>query len=129
VNIASSVAASLVLLCSAGPALADDAAGRWALAGNLDGKNFALDCRFVQERQVLSGACVDDPHSDAPIKGSHVLRRGHATGKDVSWTYELSFLLIRFEVDYVGVRQGEHMSGTIGAAGRRGTFTASRLGP
>ena len=125
------VTAPVLILCAAGPALAEDAAGRWAVAGNVDGKNFTLDCKFAQAGQGLSGACIDGPTGDAKIKGgeSHPLLKGHAAGEEVSWTYESHFSFIKFKVNYTGARKGDHMSGTIAAAGKTGTFTGNRVGP
>jgi hypothetical protein len=113
------------------PASAEGAGGRWAVAGTVDGKNFTLDCRFQQSGQTLSGACVDGPTGDAKVEGgrSHDLLEGGTTGNGVNWTYQSSYMFIKFDVKYSGVRDGDRMSGTISAAGKTGTFTANRVEP
>jgi hypothetical protein len=119
------------LFCTAHPVLAADAGGRWAVAGSVDGKNFTLDCRFDQAEQKLTGACIDGPTGDAKVEGgrSHTLLEGRATGDNISWTYQSSYLFLKFDVKYAGIRDGDHMSGTIAAAGNKGTFTANRVSP
>lgn len=127
----SALLVSSAALCVFEPAFAEGASGRWAVAGNVDGKNFTLDCRFEQTDQSLSGICTDGPTGDAKIKGgrSHALLEGRAAGESVSWTYESSYLFIRFNVEYAGVLEGNHMSGTISAAGKTGIFSANRVEP
>ena len=119
------------LSCMAHAALAADAGGHWAIAGSVDGKNFTLDCRFDQAEQKLSGACIDGPTGDAKVEGgrSHTLLEGQAAGDNISWTYQSSYLFIKFDVKYAGTRDGDHMSGSIAAAGKTGTFTANRVTP
>ena len=119
----------IAALCMLDPALADDTGGRWAVEGNVDGKNFTLDCRFEQVGQSLSGTCTDGPTGDAKVEGgrSHALLEGRAVGEGVNWTYESSYLFIKFNVQYAGVREGAHMSGTVSAAGKTGTFIANRV--
>jgi hypothetical protein len=125
------VLVSMVALCLVDPAMAEDAGGRWAVAGNVEGKNFTLDCRFTQAGENLSGQCTDGPTGDAKVEGgrSHALLEGRVVGDDVTWTYKSSYLFIEFNVKYAGVRAGEHMSGTISAAGKTGTFIANRVEP
>jgi hypothetical protein len=122
--------ALLVFLSLAAPAAADDASGRWALAGRAGGRDFTLNCAFAQAGQALSGACVDGPTGDAKVKGgrSHTLTRGAVNGSKVSFTYKTSYGIIPLAVDYAGVRQGDHMSGQI-TSPAAGTFTANRTGP
>ena len=129
----STVAALLFInaLCLSCPAMAQEAAGHWAVAGNVDGKNFTLDCHFDQVDHNLTGACIDGPTGDSKVEGgrSHALTEGQATGTNISWTYQTSYLLFKFDVKYAGVRDGDHISGSIAAAGKTGTFTANRLNP
>lgn len=124
-------AALLACLAAAAPASADDASGRWAVAGHVADKHFTLDCRFVQAAGRLSGACIDGPTGDAKIKAgrSHPLTKGSVSGNKVAWTYQSSYGILSFGVDYDGVRQGDHMSGELKALGRTGTFTADRTAP
>ncbi|HLZ82322.1 MAG TPA: hypothetical protein VKQ54_02065 [Caulobacteraceae bacterium] len=123
-------AAVLASLAAASPAAADDASGRWAVAGHAGGKDFTLNCTFAQAGQALSGACVDGPTGDARVKGgrSHTLTKGTVTGNNVSWTYRSNYGIIGFNVDYAGVRQGDRMSGKI-TSPAAGTFTANRAAP
>jgi hypothetical protein len=123
--------ASIATIFVVDSAMAEGAGGRWAVAGNVDGKNFTLDCRFAETGQNLSGACIDGPTGDAKVEGgrSHALLEGQAVGDNVTWTYQSSYLFIQFNVRYAGVREGDHMSGTIAAAGKTGTFTATRAEP
>jgi hypothetical protein len=76
------------------------------------------------------GACVDGPTGNAKVKGgrSHTLTKGSVNGSRVSFTYKTSYGIIPLTADYVGVRQGDHMSGQI-TSPAAGTFTASRLAP
>ena len=112
-------------------ALAQDVQGHWAVAGNVDGKAFTLDCQFKKAEQDLSGACVDGPTGDATVQGgrSHPLTEGHITGESVDWSYQTSYLFIKFDVKYIGILRDDHMSGSIAAAGKTGTFTANRVNP
>jgi hypothetical protein len=128
---ASAVFVSIVALCVAAPARAEGAGGRWAVAGSVEGKNFTLDCRFVQAGQNLSGACIDGPTGDAKVEGgrSHALLEGQVAGTAVTWTYQSSYLFLEFNCKYAGVLEGDHMTGTIAAAGKTGTFTAHRVDP
>ena len=121
----------LASLTLAAPAIADDASGRWAVAGHVAGKDFTLDCRFTQATQRLAGACIDGPTGDKKIKGgrSHTLTKGAVNGNKVSFSYQSSVGILPFGVDYTGVREGEHMSGQLSALGKTGTFTANRLAP
>lgn len=124
-------AALLVSLAAAAPATADDTSGRWAVLGRVDGRGFTLDCKFVQAAQTLTGACVDGPTGDKKIKGgrNHPLTKGAVSADKVAWTYQSSYGILPFAVDYNGVRQGDHMSGELKALGKVGTFTANRISP
>ena len=123
--------AAAIVLCMAAPAVAQESGGHWAVAGNVDGKAFTLDCRFDQAEHNLTGACIDGPTGDAKVEGgrSHALTEGQVVGASISWTYVTSYLLFKFDVKYAGVRDGDHMSGSVAAAGKTGTFTANRVTP
>jgi hypothetical protein len=123
--------ALLAFLALAASAAADDLSGRWAILGHVAGRDFTLDCRFAQAAQRLSGGCIDGPTGDAHVKGgrNHPLKKGEVAGNKVSWTYQSSYGIIPFDVDYDGVRQGDHMSGQLKALGKDGTFTADRRAP
>src|ERR1700739_4464293 len=91
-------AAMLLSLGAAMPAFADDASGRWKVAGHVDGKDFTLDCKFQQTGQTLTGVCVDGPTGDKTIKGgrAHPLIKGQVNGDHISWTYVSSFSFFKF---------------------------------
>lgn len=125
------VLAALALLLAAGPALAADTpvAGAWRVSGAVSGFKFELRCVFQQAGERLTGACFDlaTNNPKAPPKAApHPLTRGSASGDRVAWTYQSSFLLNRFDVDFSGARSGDRMSGAIQAGGRAGSFTARR---
>jgi hypothetical protein len=128
--IAGASAALLVGLIAAAPATADDASGHWDVAGHAGGKDFTLKCTFAQAGQALSGVCVDGPTGNAQVKGgrSHALTKGSAVGSKIAFTYKTSYGIIPLTVDYVGARQGDHMSGQI-TSPAAGTFTATRAAP
>jgi hypothetical protein len=123
-------AAILAALTTAGAAAADDNSGRWKVAGNVDGHDFTLDCKFQQQGEALTGVCVDGPTGDKTIKGgrAHPLIKGRVLGDQISWTYVSSYAFFKFTVDYSGVRKGDKASGKIAAAGKTGAFTAEHLG-
>jgi hypothetical protein len=122
----------LPLLAAAAPAAAEGtASGHWLVAGHAAGKDFTVDCRFQQDGAGLSGACVDGETHDARVKGgrSHAVTKSHVSGDHVDWTYRSSFGLLPFDVNYTGVRTGDHMTGTVSAPGADGPFTADRKAP
>lgn len=123
--------AGVASLAAALPAAAEEASGHWAVSGHVAGRDFTLDCRFAQAAQRLSGACVDGPTGDAKVKGgrSHALTKGLVNGNKVTFTYQSSYGIIPFGVDYDGVREGDRMSGQLTALGKSGIFTANRLTP
>lgn len=125
-----SVLAALALF-AASPALAADGstAGAWRVSGVVSGFRFELRCVFQQAGERLTGACTDlaTNNPKAPPKSSpHPLTRGAASGDRVAWSYQSSFLLSKFDVDFSGARSGDRMSGAIRAGGRSGSFTARR---
>jgi hypothetical protein len=130
-NSIAGVLGCIASLCMIDPAVAQDAGGRWAVAGTVDGKKFTLDCRFEQAGGSLTGACIDGPTGDSKVEGgrSHALLEGRVVGDAVNWSYESSYLFIKFNVNYAGVRDGDRISGTVTAAGKTGTFTAHRVPP
>ena len=118
-------------LLAAPPALAADgpAAGAWRVSGEVSGFKFELRCVFQQAGERLTGACTDLSTSNpkAPPKAvPHSLTRGSAAGGKVSWTYQSSFLINRFDVTYSGALAGNTMTGIIQAGGRSGSFAARR---
>lgn len=100
--------------------LAEEGAERWIVTASLEGKVYEADCRFHVAREGLTGDCTD------AMTGVHRLTRGRVIGETIGWTFEIRRLLIRVDVSYSGTVRGDHMQGTMEAAGRRGAFTARR---
>jgi len=127
-----SIASPAALTLLAASALASPAsaqvAGSWHVAGKVAAFGFTLDCQFEPSGAKLGGVCVDASTSDPKIKGgrAHPLTAGSVKGDAVSWTYQSSFLLTKFDVTFTGTLAGDRMSGTIDAGGRKGDFTATR---
>jgi hypothetical protein len=122
----------LAILAVAGPAAAEGtASGRWLVAGHVADKDFTLDCTFQQAGAGLTGVCVDGDTHDARVKGgrAHPLIKGEAVGERIAFTYESSYGLLHFKVDYAGTRDGDHMRGAINTLGKTGTFTGERKAP
>jgi hypothetical protein len=122
--------ASLPLLTAAllaSPAAAE-VAGDWRVDGDISGVPFALDCRFAPHGPELGGVCVEAATGDARVKAgrAHPLTRGAVNGGQVSWAYKASFLVAKFDVNFAGRLDGDHMAGTTEASGRKGHFTAVR---
>jgi hypothetical protein len=122
------------LVCAASPVAAQGAgsmSGRWLVSGKVASLAFTLTCTFDQAGESLTGVCVDGSTSDPKVKGGrgHKLTQGRVNGDRVTWTYQSSFLLTHFNVDYSGVRRGQHITGQIMAQGHPGTFTADRAPP
>ncbi len=103
-------------------------AGAWRVSGKVSGFAFTLNCDFKPGGDKLGGVCIDASTSDARVEAgkSHALTAGSIRGDAVTWTYRSSFMLSKFDVTYTGAVSGAHMSGTVEAGGRAGTFTATR---
>jgi hypothetical protein len=124
-------AALILVLLAATPAASADmsAAGAWRVSGAVSGFKFELRCVFQQAGERLSGACTDlaTNNPKAPPKSApHLLTRGSASGGQVTWSYQSSFLLSKFDVDFSGAQSGDRMAGAIQSGGRTGSFTARR---
>lgn len=120
-----------VILLAATPAFAADTtmAGPWRVSGAVSGFKFELRCVFQQAGERLTGTCTDlaTNNPKAPPKSApHALTRGSVAGGKVSWTYQSSFLLNKFDVTYSGALTGNTMAGTIQAGGNSGRFIAKR---
>ncbi len=123
---ASTFLASAVLL----PTSADaQAAGKWRVTGEISGKAFAVDCQFGEKGGRLAGACIDVSSEEGKTKPgkSHVLTRGMVQGQAISWTYSTKVMIMSVDIDFAGKLDGSHMSGTVSAKGREGTFSATRF--
>ncbi len=119
--------ALLAAVALASPARAQ-VAGSWHVAGKVAAFGFTLNCQFEPSGAKLGGVCVDASTSDPKIKGgrAHPLTAGSVKGDAVSWTYQSSFLLTKFDVTFTGTQTGDRMSGTLDAGGRTGAITATR---
>jgi hypothetical protein len=111
----------------ASPGLAD-VSGVWRVSGKVSSFAFTLNCTFKPEGSKLGGVCVDASTNDPKVNSgkAHPLTAGVVNGDAVSWTYRSSFLFSKFDVTYDGKLDGDRMSGTIDAQGRKGAFTATR---
>lgn len=114
----------LVLASPAGAQVA----GAWRVTGTLADRAFAIDCRFEPKGAQFGGVCVDAATGEAGAKAgkSHALSEGAVAGSQVRWTYPASFLLAKFDVRYTGKLEGDRITGTVSASGRKGEFTAVR---
>src|SRR5205823_9192991 len=103
------ICAGLALASLAAPAMAEDASGKWKVAGSVSGVSFTLDCKFQQTNQALSGVCVDTGISDKTIKvgRARTLTKGAVSGEGISWTYKSNKGPFVFDVNYSGVRKGD----------------------
>ena len=119
--------ALLAIVALAGRAAAEPS-GAWRVAGKVSAFAFTLNCDFMRSGARLDGVCIDASTSNPKIKGgrAHRLTSGSVDGDRVSWTYQSSVLLSKFDVTFDGVQAGDHMSGAITAAGHPGAFTATR---
>lgn len=123
---ASTFLASAVLL----PTTADaQAAGKWRVSGEISGKAFTVDCQFGEQGGRLAGVCIDVSSEEGKTKPgkSHVLTKGVVHGQNISWTYPTKVMIMSVDIDFAGELDGSHMSGTVSAKGREGTFSAARL--
>jgi hypothetical protein len=109
------------------PAAAEPA-GDWHVAGKVSSFAFTLNCKFKTDGAHLSGECQDASTNNPKVATGkvHPLIAGGAQGDHVTWTYQSSFLLTKFNVTYDGVQTGDTMRGTITTQGRTGAFTATR---
>lgn len=117
--------ASIALVSSSAMA---QVAGPWHVTGDVNGKAFAVDCRFAPDGAQFGGVCVDAATGDAKVKAgnAHKLTQGTLTGNQVRWTYQTSVLFMSVDIAFAGTLEGDRMTGAITAAGRKGAFTAVR---
>lgn len=97
----------------------------WRVSGKVAGVAFVMDCRFEPPAAQFGGACTEVSRSNGGGQAGavHKLTRGAVTGNQISWTYQTSFLISRFDVTFTGLLDGGHMAGAVDAAGRKGDFT------
>ncbi len=119
---------ALAALGAAGSSSAAEPVQTWQVAGKVASFAFTLNCELRPDGTRLGGVCVDTATSDPTVKSgrSHSITRGRIDGDTVSWTYQSSFLLSKFDVTFEGTRRGERMSGTIHVQDHEGAFTATQ---
>lgn len=117
----------VLALLAAAPAAAQ-VAGNWHVNGKIDDKVFALDCQFDPNGSGFGGVCVEVPvGGNATHAGKrHVLTKGSIAGDQIGWTYQASFMLMKFNLDFAGTMNGGSITGTATASGHSGPFTATR---
>jgi hypothetical protein len=105
------------------------AAGKWRVTGEISGKAFTVDCQFGEQSGRLAGTCIDVSSGEGNAKPgkSHVLTKGMVQGQTISWTYPTKVMIMSVDIDFAGKINDSHMSGTVSAKGREGTFSAVRL--
>jgi len=103
-------------------------AGDWRVDGHVSTFSFTLNCRFKADGSNLGGECQDVSTNQAKVSVGkiHPLTAGLIKGDRVTWTYQSSFLLSKFDVTFDGVQAADRMSGTITVQGHTGAFTATR---
>lgn len=114
---------SAILVAS--PAAAQ-VAGPWTVSGDVGGRPFVVNCRFESHGAEFGGVCVDASVADAKAGKAHTLTKGTVSGGQVRWTYPATFMLAKFDVNFVGALAGDRIAGTVSASGRNGAFTAVR---
>jgi len=96
-------------------------AGAWRLTAKVASVPYDLVCRFEQSGEDVGGVCAD-----ADDGTGHKLTGGHIDGDKVSFRHRGHFMFAKFDVNYAGVVEGDHMSGQIAVFGHTGAFTAVR---
>jgi hypothetical protein len=119
-----------VLLLAAAPqaGFADGSAlGRWHVSGTISGHDFALDCSFTPAKAGFGGSCTEMASGDNGHSGKvHTLTSGTAAADRLTWAYPVSAMLMKFDMTFEGKVEGARMTGVAHAAGRTGSFTATR---
>lgn len=120
-------AGAIALAALASPASAD-VGGAWRVTGEISGRNFAVDCRFDARGSQLGGECVSLSTGEAKVKPGKIyrLKKGSVSGNQVQWSYPTTVLFMSVDINYSGTINGDRMTGTISAAGRKGSFNATR---
>jgi len=114
---------ALAVLALATPTFAADDAvtGAWRVHGKVSAFAFDLTCRFEQKGHSLGGTCYD-----GGTNKPHPLTRGEVAGDHVSWTYQSSYLLNKFDASYSGTMSNGSIMGGITVPGHQGNFTAEK---
>ncbi|MCI4588930.1 hypothetical protein MOK15_02255 [Sphingobium sp. BYY-5] len=101
--------------------------GTWRVTGVIDGNAFAVDCAFEPQGNQFNGKCTDVLTGDKGKAGKvHTLTQGNVTGNNVRWTYVTKVMFMSVDINFAGTLSGNHMSGSITAKGRKGSFAAVR---
>jgi hypothetical protein len=120
----------LALLLAAAPqadAADSSALGRWRVSGSISGHDFTLDCRFAPAGTGFGGTCTELAAGDKGHAGKvHALTRGTIAADRLTWAYPVSAMLMKFDMTFEGKVEGGRMTGVAHAAGRTGSFTATR---
>jgi hypothetical protein len=108
--------------------LADTAPlGLWHVSGSISGHDFTLDCRFTPTGTGFSGNCTETAAGDKGHPGKvHALTSGKIAADRLTWGYPVSAMLMKFDMTFEGKVEGGRMTGVTHAAGRTGSFTATR---
>ena len=119
---------SLVLVLLAAAPAAAQVAGAWHVNGKIDDRVFALDCQFDPNDSGFGGVCIEAPAGSAGTHAGkqHILTKGNVSGNQIGWTYQASFMLMSFNVNFAGTMAGDSITGTVTASGHSGPFTATR---
>jgi hypothetical protein len=125
------LAATLVLVWASTPAAADPAVpGAWHVTGDIAGRTFALDCRFEPAAAAFGGTCTETASSDS--HGSpgkvHRLNSGSLAGAQIAWSYPVTVMFMHIAIGFNGRFDGNRITGATSAAGRKGSFVATRPG-
>jgi hypothetical protein len=121
----------LALILAAAPqaGLADSPAlGRWRVTGTISGHDFTLDCRFTPAGAGFGGSCTEmAAGGDMGHPGKvHALTSGTIAADRLTWAYPVSAMLMKFDMTFEGKLENGRMTGIAHAAGRTGSFTATR---
>lgn len=119
-----SCAVLIPLFCLPVPAVAQ-AAGEWRVSGDVSGRAFVVDCRFNEQGGELGGQCTEIDKEGKPGKQYRV-SRGNVQGQQISWTYPTKVMMMSIDIVFAGSLNGDGMTGTVTAKGRKGTFTARK---
>jgi hypothetical protein len=120
----------LALFLAAAPqtGFADSPAlGRWRVTGTISGHDFTLDCRFAPAGSGFGGSCTELAAGDMGHPGKvHALSSGTIAADRLTWAYPVSVMLMKIDMTFEGKVESGRMTGIAHAAGRTGSFTATR---
>ncbi len=106
-----------ILLGASLPASAQSTAS-WRVSGAISGRTFVLDCRL----QPSGGVCTDTARNGR----RHSLTSFTETGDRARWGFTTKVLIASIAMTFDGQVSGDRMTGLVRAAGRTGSFTATR---